>query len=111
MIDVEGLRAYRTGLGGGQANLFDDWPVTPEGREACRKALADGVDALIALGPEPPDGAVEDALGRCVEAFNELDDGFICTIERENLCDALYKLGDLCGMSSEVEWVDEHRDW
>jgi hypothetical protein len=46
-----------------------------------------------------------------VERYNELDDGFICTIEREELCDILYELGDFCGLDSEEDWVDEWREW
>jgi hypothetical protein len=59
-------------------------------------------------------GTVEGAteiLRQCVERYNELDEGFICTIEREELCDILYKIGECCGPDSEDDRVDEWRDW
>lgn len=105
------LRKYRKRLTDAQGSYFGDWPVTPEQRAACWLVLAETVDALVALGPK---GSVEDAtavLRHCVERYNELDEGFICTIEREELCDILYELGDLCGLDAEEDWVDEWRDW
>jgi hypothetical protein len=90
---------------------FSDWPITPEQREACWQALAQTVDELIALGPRGSAKAAADVLRRCVERYNELDDGFICTIEREELCDILYQLGDYSGLDGEEDWVDEWRDW
>src|SRR5262249_20918874 len=95
-VKTASLRNYRKRLTDEKHLYFSDWPVTPEQREACWQALAEAVDALIALGPR---GSVEKATGvlrRCVERYNELDEGFICTIEREELCDILYELGDFC---------------
>jgi hypothetical protein len=105
------LRKYRKRLTDEKDAYFTDWPITPEQREACWLALAETVDALVALGPK---GSVEDAteaLRRCVERYNDLDEGFICTIEREELCDILHELGDLCGLDSAEDWLDEWRDW
>jgi hypothetical protein len=48
---------------------------------------------------------------RCVKRFNKLDDGWICTIEREDICDCLAQIVDLCGMDGSADWVDEDRDW
>jgi hypothetical protein len=110
-VKTASLRKYRKRLTDEKHLYFSDWPITREQREACWQALAEAVDALIALGPR---GSVEDATGvlrRCVEQYNEIDEGFICTIEREELCDILYELGDLCGLDSEEDWVDEWRDW
>jgi len=39
-----------------------------------------------------------------------IDDGFIGTIEREDLCDALYRISEKAGIEDQ-EWVDEFRDW
>jgi hypothetical protein len=80
-------------------------------RSDCWKNLADTLDALIALGPKGSVKDSKDVLRRCIERYNELDEGFICTIEREELCDILYEIGDLCGLGSEGDWVDEWRDW
>jgi len=105
------LRKYRERLTNDKDSYFGDWPVSAETREECWKILADTLDALIALGAN---ASVEDAtnvLRQCVERYNDLDDGFICTIEREELCDILYEIGDLCGLDSQEDWVDEWRDW
>lgn len=105
------LREYRKRLTDEKDSYFGEWPITSEQREACRLTLVQTVDALIALGPR---GSVEDATGvlrRCVERYNELDEGFICTIEREELCDILYELGDFCRLDSKEDWVDGWREW
>lgn len=110
-MKIASLVKYRKRLTDEKASYFADWPVQPEQREACWQNLAQTVDALIALGRR---GTVEDAtdiLRRCVERYNDLDAGFICTIEREELCDILYEIGGYCGMDSEADWVDEWRDW
>jgi hypothetical protein len=108
-MEIEALRDYRRRVDG--LSLFSDWNATPEQRQACRGNLAKTLEKLIALGPH---GSVDDAtdlLRQCIEEFNELDEGFIGTIEREQLCDMLYDIGDLCGLDGEEEWVDEWRDW
>ena len=110
-MNLAQLREYRKRLSGGKDAYFRDWPISPQTREACWQNLADTVDGLIALGPQASAEDASDTLRRCVERYNELDDGFICTIEREQLCDILYEIGDLCGLDSEEEWVDEWRDW
>jgi hypothetical protein len=105
------LRRYRKRLDEAKDEYFQDWPISTRKRRACWRNLAATLDALIALGPR---GSVEDATGllrRCVAKFNRLDDGFICTIEREELCDILYEVGDLCGLDSGEDYVDEWRDW
>src|SRR5262249_52288862 len=110
-MKTSSLIKYRKRLDDEKASFFGDWPITPEQREACWQNLAQTVDALIAWGRR---GTVEDAtetLRRCVERYNELDEGFICTIEREELCDILYEIGSFCGLDSEEDWVDEWRDW
>ena len=110
-VNIASLVKYRKRLDDEKARYFADWPIEPEQREACWLQLAQTLDSLIALGDG---GGVEDAtaiLRRCVQGYNQLDDGFICTIEREELCDILYEIGDYCGLDSEEEWVDEWRDW
>ncbi len=105
------LVKYRKRLADEEATLFGDWPITPEQREACWQNLAQTLDALIALGRR---GTVADAtavLCGCVERFNALDEGFICTIEREELCEILEEVGEFCGLDSEEDWVGPMRDW
>lgn len=73
-------------------------------------------DDLIAL----PDRARQDEIlalfEKCVNALNdlaendEIENG-IDTEEREGLCNALYKMGDIVGLDAETEYVDSWRDW
>lgn len=110
-MKIASLIQYRKRLADDKSSYFADWPVDPDQREACWQNLAQTVDALIALGRR---GTVEDATGilrRCVERYNELDEEFICTIEREELCEILYEIGGYCGMDADADWVDEWRDW
>lgn len=110
-MDINALTEYRKRLTDDKDSYFSDWPVKPEQREACWLNLARTVDALIALGPG---GTAEDAsviLRGCVEQYNDLDDGFILSMEREDLSSILYEIGEFCGLDSEDEWVDEWREW
>jgi hypothetical protein len=113
-MNIEGLLGYRNRLDAERGSSFDDWPIDPGVREACRENLRKTLDALISLGPEASGEAALESLRRCVERFNELDEAvgpFIFTIEREELCDLLYEIGGLCGLDSGDEWVDKWRDW
>jgi hypothetical protein len=112
-MKTESLVAYRKRLTDEKAAWFGDWPVEPDQREACWRNLAEAVDALIALGPRGDTQAASEVLRRCVERYNELDEdeGFICTMEREELCAILYEVGGYCGLDAEEDWVDEWRDW
>ena len=113
-MNIEGLKEYRNRLDAEKDSYFEDWPIDPGIREARRVNLTGTLDALITLGPEASKEAALGVLRRCVEQFNELDEAdepFIFTIEREALCDVLYEIGDLCGLDSRDEWVDQWRDW
>jgi len=51
------------------------------------------------------------AVDACVRRFNDLnDDGWICTIEREDIYEQIGRVIDLCGFDYREEWVGE-RDW
>lgn len=73
-------------------------------------------DKLILL-PENTDKAeIIPLFQETVETLNEIanDDSLESTIdteEREGLCDALYKMGDLVGLKDEGEYLDNWRDW
>lgn len=110
-MNMAALHKYRKRLADRKALYFGDWPVSPEEREACWKNLADTLDALIALGPQGSVAGALHILHQCINRYNELDTGFICTIEREDLCDILYEIGDLCGLDNKEDWVDAWRDW
>jgi hypothetical protein len=38
------------------------------------------------------------------------DAGWICTIEREDICDVICRLVIACGFEDDDDWYDE-RDW
>lgn len=110
-MDPEGLREYRNRLDAQRSPLFEDRPIAPDVREACRENVSGTLDLLVALGLEGSSEDALDVLRRCIEPFNELDDGFICTIEREELCEILCEIGDPCGLGGGDDWVDQWRDW
>jgi len=45
-----------------------------------------------------------------VLTFNELNDGWICTIEREDIFDTICEAIELCGLSCDEDWLDD-REW
>ncbi|GEM_PF-1019640 len=52
----------------------------------------------------------------CVYALNAIDEdenveSGIDTEEREGLCDTLYEMGDMVGLNSESEYIDEWKTW
>lgn len=54
------------------------------------------------------------AVEECVRELNRIDEKhgpFICTIEREDLCDVLCSLLELAGVDSPEDIIDEQRDW
>lgn len=72
------------------------------------------VDRLIELGPTPTREQVQQEVTRCVWQLNGLDRAWkhpwICTIEREDICEVLAELAELCGFDGSEEWASE-RDW
>lgn len=80
------------------------------------KELNDLRNKLIALSENTDPAIIMSLFQECVEKLNDtandesLDSG-IDTEEREGLCDALYKMGDVVGLDSETEYIDKWRDW
>jgi len=95
--------------------ILPNWEgeVATERLMGTRRILLAALDELIALGTRGTPEAAQDVLGRAIGRLNELDneDQFICTIEREDLCDWLYDVGELCGLDADEEWVEEYREW
>ena len=104
-MDVKQLRQIRGTI------AFPDWNA--EQREDVEALLRGTVDALLSLGPSAAETAVMHRLREAVDRLNEMDEtgGFIETMEREDLCDVLYRIGEAAGVSPDEEWVDEYRDW
>jgi Domain of unknown function (DUF4844) len=73
-------------------------------------------DQLILLHDNTPTKQILLLFQQCVEKLNEIDDddtlaSGIDTEEREGLCDALYRMGDIVGLDSESEYIDNWREW
>jgi Domain of unknown function (DUF4844) len=71
---------------------------------------------LIALPENTDKEEIMSLFQESVESLNDIanDDSLdagIDTEEREGLCDALYKMGDIVGLESETEYLDNWRDW
>jgi hypothetical protein len=85
----------------------------PDRQLAATRQLFQGlIDRLLAIVNNASQEGVIKQFELCVEGLNSLDaeEQFICTIEREDLCEELYKIGGLCGMP-DGDWVDDWRDW
>ena len=107
MADIAGLRRLR------EERFFDGWDefVEAERVAASEASVRRLIDDLIALGPELSEEAARAAVDECVRRFNALDDdGWICTIEREDIYEQVGRVIDLCGFEYGGEWVGE-RDW
>ena len=109
MIDTEQLRDYS------QKAILTSWDgeVRETAVKSTREILREFIDMLLALGADPPIESIESAFVTCVRRLNELDmeDQFICTIEREDLCEELWTIGDICGAADSIDdWIGE-RDW
>ena len=100
---LEGLRASR---------FFESWDgsIAPEHIEASEGILCRLIDDLIALGPDRTEDATRRVVEACVQRFNEIDDGWICTIEREDIYEQVGRVVDVCGFEYDEDWLDG-RDW
>jgi len=92
---------------------FEHWEecLEPDDLRASRKIARATIDLLLALGPDAPEPSKMNAFHWCVEQFNELDSGWICTVEREDICDLLGDLADLCGLEEYDDALTGRRDW
>jgi hypothetical protein len=106
MVDQAVLRQLR------EQRFFLGWDefVRPDRVEASEDSLRRLVDDLLALPPEPTEGAVRLAVDECVRRFNALDDGWICTIEREDIYERIGRAVDACGFDCDEGWLGG-RDW
>jgi hypothetical protein len=104
--DIAALKLHRS------KPLFAEWAghVSDDRIESVSGALRELIDDLIALGPDPEEDDAREAVDKCVRQLNDLDDGWITTIEREDLCEAIYKIVDLAGFEGDEDWTEE-RDW
>ena len=70
------------------------------------------IDEVVAIGPALDERTARRLVRQCVLRFNKLlDDGWICTIEREDICEELNRIIELCGFSCDDEDWLAGRDW
>ena len=107
MIDITSLRALR-----GQ-RFFAAWDgsVAPDRVADSEESIRRLIDALIELGPTADEIPVRRAVHDCVERFNSMDQGWICSLEREDICDVLGRVVECCGLSASADWIAENREW
>jgi hypothetical protein len=106
IVDMAGLRRLR------EERSFAGWDefVTPEPVTASDASVRRLIDDLITLGPDPSEEVARRAVDECVRWFNDLDDGWICTLEREDIYKQVDRVIDLCGFEYGEEWIGE-REW
>jgi hypothetical protein len=106
VADIAALKRLR------EQRFFDGWDgfIAPEHVEASEASIHRLIDDLLALDPLPSEEAARQAVDECVRRFNGIDDGWICTIERENIYEQIGQVVDACGFDCQEDWLDE-RDW
>lgn len=106
MTDQNALRQLR------DRRAFGGWDefISPERVQASEDSIRMLIDDLLALGSEFSEAAARLAVEKCVRRFNALDDGWICTTEREDICDQIGLVIDACGFDCQDDWLGE-RDW
>jgi hypothetical protein len=103
LIALQRMRAQR---------FFDGWDefISRERVEASEASVRRLIDDLIALGPQLTEDAARRSVDECVRRFNDIDDGWICTIEREDIYEQVGRVVDACGFDYQEDWLDE-REW
>lgn len=109
MINVDGLKSYVN------SDLLTSWEgdVDVAALDATRITLRELASGLISIAGAPKMDQIGKLFTECIDRLNALDSEheFICTIEREDLCEQIYALGDLCQASENVDdWLG-NRDW
>src|SRR5262245_37276886 len=106
MSDLPALKKLR------ERAFFADWKgqVADETVQASGGCIRQLIDDVIALGEAPGEDAVRTAVAACVGRFNELDDGWIMTIEREDIADAIAAVVELAGFEFDEDWIAD-REW
>jgi hypothetical protein len=107
MADPTGLLELRT------RRFFDEWWEEEYGlprASAAQAIMARLVSDLIALGAALDEAAARHAVDECVRRLNEINDGWICTFERDAIHDMVYEVIDRCGFDAHEDWLWE-RDW
>jgi hypothetical protein len=83
---------------------------------AAHRIFRSTIDQLIALGPTPTRVAAEPILRACIDQFNRLNaahDGFIETMEREDIADHFARVVHVAGLAEygSADLTEQWRDW
>ena len=107
MIDSVALKELR------EQRFFSGWDgfVSAERVTASEQLIRSLIDAITANGPVATVAEVQRCVRECVARFNELDQGWILTMEREDICDRLSRIVAFCGMDGSAEWIADNREW
>lgn len=106
-MDESSLRNLRS-LG-----FLESWPpsVAPDRVAAVRRILESLVEEISARVGDPTFDSAS-RIREAVLALNVVDTGFICTIEREDLCDYFFAVGNAAGSPhQDVQAAVDLRDW
>jgi len=100
----------------GRKERFRHWEgyVPDAALEATREVFRDTVVSIIGLGASPPEELVLEKLEACIEALNALDvelEGFILTMEREDICEEFEEIVHASGLGHYQDLADRWRDW
>jgi hypothetical protein len=110
MLDLAALRQCR------DQPKFSHWaPYVANDRiAAATESINQLIDDVASLGPESAEDDMRSAVSACVRRFNKLDEldpnSWICTIEREDIAEVIWKVIDLAGFEWEEDWLED-REW
>ena len=95
-----------------EQGFFEGWDefVATEHVKASEASVQVLVEELLSLGPGLSEETARQAVDQCVRRFNDIDDGWICTIERDDIFEQIAHVVDACGFDCQEDWINE-RDW
>ena len=105
-MNIDALKRYR------DIRFFESWDgfVSAERIITSEQIVRGLIDTLIVTAPPTGEPTVRQVVRHAVARFNEADDGWISTIEREDICDQLSRVTQVAGLTCEDEWLDG-RKW
>jgi hypothetical protein len=106
MCDLSTLQQLR------EQRFFSNWDefLARERIDASESIIRQLIDELLAAGSQLTELTARQIVHECVQRFNKIDDGWICTIEREDIYEEVGRIIDACGFTCEEDWLSG-RDW
>lgn len=92
--------------------FFSSWDgfVSDERIQAAEACMQSLLRKLIAMGLAMTEESAREAVRQCVQEFNDIDAGWICTIEREEIYTQIGRLIRACGFTCREDWLSG-RNW